>query len=385
MAETKFIKAVAFGGYDRADVDKRLDFLYNLVYDLKNELNESKLLLKKYRSGSDEEKNFEAVLAAERAKITQVQVKNETLSERNKALKDELLSKEAENAELRELVKKLQDKLNEADTTIASLQESNTDAIGVLFVDAKKSHDKIIAKAQQEASELEDTAKKFAETFIADTNNRAAKIIYSAEKQAVDVLTDAKNQSEQIRVSSNNMRAVMYSEIRELSERAAELRKIILDFTDSNLSTLSTTVEILENTEKTLNQDGIPVFAVPKTILPQYPSEPVYQKTKSETDKKRSSELDKLQAMAEAIENSSNPPDKNEDSGNSAKQAEAASDNNNVSDNPAESLQNSDEKKGGGVSLDDLVKQAQSLETGAKKGGGVSLDDLMKQAQALES
>ena len=38
MAETKFIKISATGGYDKADVDKRLDFLYNLVNDLKNEL-----------------------------------------------------------------------------------------------------------------------------------------------------------------------------------------------------------------------------------------------------------------------------------------------------------------------------------------------------------
>ena len=82
MAETKFIKISATGGYDKADVDKRLDFLYNLVYDLKNELRESKLLLKNYQDGSDSEKNFENVLSVERAQITQVQVKNENLSEK---------------------------------------------------------------------------------------------------------------------------------------------------------------------------------------------------------------------------------------------------------------------------------------------------------------
>ena len=54
MAETEFIKAAAFGGYDKTDVDKRLDSLYSLAYEMKNELRETKLLLEKYQEDSEE-------------------------------------------------------------------------------------------------------------------------------------------------------------------------------------------------------------------------------------------------------------------------------------------------------------------------------------------
>ena len=96
MAETRFIRTVAFGGYDKSDVDKRLEAMYSKVHDLKNELTETKAVLKKYEEGSDAAKSYESVLAVERAKITQLQVKNDNLSEKIKTVRDSIKIKEDE-------------------------------------------------------------------------------------------------------------------------------------------------------------------------------------------------------------------------------------------------------------------------------------------------
>ena len=89
MAETRFIRTVTFGGYDKSEVDKKLEYLYTQVYDLKNELRETKLTLKEYEKGTEQEKAAESVLAGERAKLTQVQVQNETMTDKLKSAEED--------------------------------------------------------------------------------------------------------------------------------------------------------------------------------------------------------------------------------------------------------------------------------------------------------
>ena len=67
MAETRFIKTVEFGGYDRNEVIKRLEFLNGQVFDLKNELRETKLIMEEYKKGSDEEKPMKLCLHRKRS------------------------------------------------------------------------------------------------------------------------------------------------------------------------------------------------------------------------------------------------------------------------------------------------------------------------------
>ena len=50
MADTLFIKATASCGYDKADVDKRLETLYSTIYNLKNEIRENKQIIKNMRT-----------------------------------------------------------------------------------------------------------------------------------------------------------------------------------------------------------------------------------------------------------------------------------------------------------------------------------------------
>ncbi|MCM1133645.1 MAG: DivIVA domain-containing protein [Ruminococcus flavefaciens] len=356
MAETKFIRATAFGGYNKADVDKRLDFLYNMVYDLKNELRESKLLLKKYQEGSEAEKNFETVLATERAMITQVQVKNENLSEKNKCIKEEARLKEIENAELRETVKTLQSKLADAELTVNAMKSQNSaETLGVIFVEAQKSRELIISSAKEEAKTCEESTRRFVEEFVTDTNNQASKIIYTAERQAAEIVAEARNQAEQIRVSSNNMKSVMYTEMLGISSKILEIKETISEFGNYTVAKLLNAENIIESADETLKSGGIPVFETAQEIKPDYPEEPVYLKPKpAPAPEKKRAELDKLQAMAEAIGGA--------DSDDLTKQAEAQNSKTNVSDNPAKSTENSGAKKGG-LSLADLMKQAQALDS----------------------
>lgn len=366
MAETKFIKASAFGGYDKADVDKRLDFLYNMVYDLKNELRESKLLLKQYQNGSDSEKNFENLLSVERAQITQIQVKNENLSEKNKRLKEEARLKESENAELREAIKSLTSKLSDAELTINAMKSSNNaEALGVVFVEAQKSRDLILNEANEKAKSTEENTKRFIEEFLIDANNQASKIIYTAERQAAEIIADAKNQAEQIRVSSNNLKSVMYTEMLGISSKVLELKETISELGNYTTAKLLNAEKIIEAADNTLKSGGIPVFETVQEILPDYPEEPVYLKPKPAPapSKKRNEALDKLQAMAEAIGGTKQESKKSSVSlDDLTKQAEALKNGKKVSDIPAKSTENSGAKKGG-LNLADLMKQAQALDS----------------------
>lgn len=362
MAETKFIKTTAFCGYDKADVDKKLEFLYGLVYDLKNELRETKLMLKDYQNGSDAEKNFEKILTSERTQLTQFQVKSESLSEKNKSLKEELRIKEAEIAELHKNIEALQKKLSDAEITISSIDKSSAEAYTVIFAEAQKSHDKILDSAQEKADTIMENARKFAEEFVIDSNNKASKIIYTSEKQAVDIVTDARNQAEQIKASANNLRFIMHTEVSEIAAKFSELRGLISDFSSNSLISLNEAEEVLESTDKTLQNGGIPVFTPPEHFEPEYPDEPVYQSPKPAVpEKKNNDALDKLHAMAESISGEKKPE---KSSGISLedliKQAESLENEKKASDASAESLKKSETKKGG-ISLADLMKQAGSL------------------------
>lgn len=364
MAETEFIKAAAFGGYDKADVDKRLDSLYSLAYGLKNELREAKLLLEKYQEDSEEEESFSEVLAAERTELTRLQVRNENLSEKNRFFKEEARVKNDENIRLYETIKELEYELSTAKLKIITLENQDINEIqGRAFAEVQKSRDSIMNTAEKEAKETAENSKRFAEEFIIDANNKAARIIYEAERRAAEIIANARNNAEQIRVSSNNLKVSILDDINKISGEVSQIKSFINNFSVNSMEMISESELFLQSVEYELKSGGVPIFETPEIFEPEYPEEPVYQEIKSAAsgkteNKKKNSGLDRLQAMAESI-----------DSGNS--------------------------KKKNSINLDDLAKQAASLtepekpvkspeNKSAKKSGGINLADLMKQAAALE-
>lgn len=376
MAETRFIKTVTFGGYDKNDVDKRLESLYNQVYELKNQLREAKLSLEKYKEGTDEEKTHESVLAVERAKLTQLQVKNENITERLKAAEDDNKAKEKENNSLKESLKALTEELEGAKSELNTLKAgSDAAALGVVFIEAQKSRDLLLDQAKKEAASLKEDSEKLSENMIIDANNKAAKIIYDAEKQAAIITADAENKSEQMKVASGNLRASMLEDVGRIGKEVTKLKDLLTEFEKSGIEMVDESQKLLRSVEKEINAGGVPVFKIPEEIKAKLPEEPEYQKvdnTYGEAAKKKNEDLEKLQAMANAI--------------GGAKPANAGKPADKPKNEPAP-------KKKGGMDLAALAKQAAALEGGKpkeqpkeqpKKKGGIDLAALAKQAAALD-
>ena len=339
MNESRFIKTVTFGGYDKNDVDKKLESLYTQVYDLKNELRETKLLIEEYKKGTDAEKAQETVIAGERAMLTSAQVQKETLSDKVKLLDDDRKSKEKEIEELKGQLSTVKAQLEEANSRL-TVFEAGTDAasLGTVFIEAQKAANTVIETSKAKAEELEKNADKLVQNMVDDANNKASKIIYEAEKRAAEMDAESKNNSEKMNAASENLRAVVLNEVEQYSEQISKLRTVFENFEDMGIAKIQESEELLKRTRKKLADGGVPVFRDPAVIKAEIPPEPEYKKIDNdiadEKKEKKNEELDKLMAMAQAI--------------GGDKPAE---------DKPSEKK----EEKKGSVSLDDLMKQAASI------------------------
>ncbi len=372
MAETRFIRTVAFGGYDKSDVDKRLEAMYSKVHDLKNELTETKAVLKKYEEGSDAAKSYESVLAVERAKITQLQVKNDNLSEKIKTVRDSIKIKEDENTSLREKNAALEAEIEDLKLSLMTIQVGeDAAALGTVFVEAQKSKEMVLKSAQNEADNIKAMSEKSAEDTIADANNKAKEIIYEAEKKAAEITADALNNSEEMKSASNNLKAVLASDIFKISEYFSKLKDVLHDFEVDSSAALEQSQELLKDAEKEVNKDGIPVFRLPERIEPAYPEKPdikpVFESEQEVKEKKRNTELDKLQAMAEAIGRNEKKSDKSTD--NSTEQSDNSTDKKSESEQDTKTSSDSEKSSkkpasNNAPSLADLLKQATALNGG---------------------
>lgn len=372
MAETRFIRTVAFGGYDKSDVDKRLEAMYSKVHDLKNELTETKAVLKKYEEGSDAAKSYESVLAVERAKITQLQVKNDNLSEKIKTVRDSIKIKEDENTCLREKNAALEAEIEDLKLSLMTIKVGeDAAALGTVFVEAQKSKEMVLKSAQNEADNIKAMSERSAEDTIADANNKAKEIIYEAEKKAAEITADAHNNSEEMKTASNNLKAVLASDIFKISEYFSKLKDVLHDFEVDSSAALEQSQELLKDAEKEVNKDGIPVFRLPERIEPAYPEKPdikpVFESEQEVKEKKRNTELDKLQAMAEAIGRSEKKSDKSTD--NSTEQSDNSTDKKSESEQDTKTSSDSEKSakkpaSNNAPSLADLLKQATALNGG---------------------
>lgn len=362
MAESRFIKTVTFGGYDRTDVDKRLDGLYLQVCDLKNELRETKLTLESYKKGTDEEKSFEQVLSVERAKLTEVQVKNEAMSEKIKTSDDELKKKDKELAELKEENARLKEELETSNSKLSAYEAGNdAAALGAVFIEAQKSRSMLLDSARQEAQKLEADSKKLAENIITDADNKAAQIIYDTEKFAAESEAFAINKAEEMKVASGNMKAALMTDMESIGVQISALKKVLESFEKNGSVVIAQSEEMINNAKEELRKDGIPVFKMPEHFEAELPPVPELKPVdfsgdseKAEASKKKNSDLEKLQAMADAIGGGKSAPASGSvDLDALAKQAEALA---------GDSKPAKNSKKGGGaMDLDALAKMAAEL------------------------
>ena len=367
MAESRFIKTVTFGGYDKNDVDKKLEYLFTQVYELKNELRVTKLRLDEYRKGTDEEKAHETILAAERAKLTQVQVQNETMSEKFKTIDDDNKQKETLIAELKAELEKTTAAKSEAESKLAALSAgSDAAALSTVFIEAQKSAKLLEDTARAKAKELEADVNKLSENTIDEANNKAKKIIFEAETRAAEIDAEAKNKSEQMDAASDNLRATLLADVERFTAEVEKLKGVFDAFQQEGIDKLGESEKLLKSADESLRAGGVPEFREPKRYEPEYPEAPEYKKVTavyasgaSEADKKKKEELEKLAAMAASIDGGSAPKADAPASGGIDLAALAA---------PAAALADGDEKKeeapkaSGGIDLAALAAQAAALE-----------------------
>ena len=345
MADTRFIKTVEFGGYDRNDVIKRLEFLNTQLYDLKNELRETKLLMEEYKKGSDAEKAHETVLAQEKVKLTSLQVQNETSTAKLKAAEEDKAKLEEELKALKEsnaaTVKELEDvksKLSayEADNEAAALSQ--------VFIAAQASANAVVSNANKEAEDKKAKAEALVKEMIDDANHTAAEIVYEAEKKAAETDAQSKNDAEKMKVASNNLRAAMMQDVEVLSKQIAELNDAFALLKDKSAEA----DKLLKTTEKKLTEGGVPEFRLPETFEAQLPDAPEARKP-SEIGKKSNARLDELAKMAAAI--GGNGEEKKDEKAEEKKDEKAEE----------KKDEKKSDKKGGGVDLAELMKQAEAL------------------------
>lgn len=318
MADSRFIKTVPFGGYDKTDVDKRLESLYLQVFDLKNELREYKLLLDELKKGAEDSKAIETVLAGERSMLTSAQVQKETLSDKLKSADDENKAKDAEIAALREEVKNLKATCEENDSKLALLSAgSDAAALGAVFVQAQKAADMVISESKNKAAEIEGNAKKLVENMVDDANNKASVIIYEAEKRAAEIDAQTQNNEEKAKVAQGNMRAVLLTDVNEYLEQVKKLRETFENIEKETLSRVSESEKLLTGTRDRLTVGGIPEFKNPKAVepvIPEFPEiKPIDNTYPTGADKKKSTatkdSLEKIAAMASALDSDDDDAD----------------------------------------------------------------------------
>ncbi len=321
MADTLFIKAAAFCGYDKNDVDKRLDALYSLIYNLKNEIRENKQILKKYEEGFSQDKAYENAIAVERAQLTQLQVKNENLAEKNKARTEELKIKEQENSRLLEEVAQLKEEVEELRLKQLALKNNDTEDLGIIFIEAKKSRDLIVNNAKQEAAVCMEEAKKFSENLIAETNEKIKNLIENAEKKTAELLKESENKKKTLAEEEANLKQNFLEKLAALNNEINNIKNSVDTFTSASADFFSNSKDLIESAESKINCIG-------------------------ETAKAENNDVSETEAAAsENIDNNQT----------------SSTEENNQKDNANPKTVENNNSAENGINLDDLLKQAKEL------------------------
>ena len=258
MDETRFIKTVAFGGFDKTDVLNHLEHLNNQVYDLKNELRDAKYLLEAYRSGSTTEKACETALAEERSILSKYQVANESLSTKLTAALEENSTCQNQIRSLKKEIEDLQAKLKSSNDMIIALQAgTEAAALGNVFIEAQKASDMLVGEAKSKSAQINYDAKKAAEDTVAGANQMAEKIVREAEKNAAETIAEAERKAEEMTVVSNNVRSAVTKNADILAKGIGTLKYLLDDLNRTSSSTLGQSEKLLGEMSAALRGERI--------------------------------------------------------------------------------------------------------------------------------
>ena len=277
MNETKFIKTVTFGGYDKADTDEHIKALYFKIATLESELKIAENSLKKYKKGTDPKLINDALISEIRAEFAECKAENKSLTEKLKSAMAENKKQENEINTLKYSVAELEHNLSDADMKLLSMsQKDDTAVFGAVFASAKKSASEIIENAQKKASDIEEDSKKLAENIVAEANNKAADIVYEAEVYAAEMTAEVSD--EKMEAISENIKALLLEDVNSLSGCMEKFRQSFAELLSAGNNILEKSGNMLSETRNTLIQGGMPVFRNIE-IEADLPEKPVYEKT----------------------------------------------------------------------------------------------------------
>lgn len=246
MDETRFIKTVAFGGFDKTDVLNHLENLNSQVYDLKNELRDAKYLLEAYRSGSTSEKACETALAEERSILSKYQVANESLSTKLTAALEENSTCQNQIRALKKEIEDLNAKLKSSNDMIIALQAgTEAAALGNVFIEAQKASDMLVGEAKSKSAQINYDAKKAAEDTISGANKMAEQIVREAERNAAETLAEAERKAEEMTLASDSVRSAVTKNADILAKGIGTLKYLLDDLSRTSSSALSQSEKLL--------------------------------------------------------------------------------------------------------------------------------------------
>ncbi len=350
MAGAHFLRTVTYGGYDKADVLRRIDSLNEELFGLKNELRETKLLLESSKEGRDIRESIETVLAEERAKLTEAQVYSEELAVKLETAEDENKKYEEEIKKLKASLEAADSKLTEVNTQLAAAKaDDEAAALSSVFIEAKKSANMLEDAAKEKAEEIESSAAAAAERAVAYANDESKMIIYEAECKAAEIIANAKNVAEsQKRTALYSARESVLTKLSELGGQLGELKAALDSFKESSADSISGCEELLGKTEEAFRTSGDTEPEEAVRFAPEYPERPVRTaplESEEKPTKKTEPEtaLSEEESAAEKLE--------------TAADGDEADDNTEASDNG----KSNNTGKNGKIDLAALVKQAKAL------------------------
>lgn len=258
MDNSGFLKTVSFGGFDKKDVLAYVDDLNTKIYTLEAELEETKL---KIGQGGDSanlagDKEYEELLAKERAKVNELMANNDTLKLSVQSYEDVIKEKDAEIERLKEQLANAE--ANQGAAPEAAETNSDAENLGDYFVQAKMLADKMVTDAKVFAKKINEDAKELADQVIDEANDKASGIVNAANDKAEKIVSDAEQQTESIHIAASEAKVMVQAEIREFSDKITKLNDIIAEFSMESTDSLDKAKTVISDVEEALEK-GEPI------------------------------------------------------------------------------------------------------------------------------
>ena len=199
MAENVYLKTVNFGGFDKKETLQYIDKLLSDIYKLEAEVKEKDDMIASLESGDVQnfsgKEELEAKLDEGKSKISELQASNDTLKLQVANYESDVTERDEKIVKLQEEIDTLKEKLENAESNAGGGAASDFD-LGSVFVEAKKTADKVVVEAKKAAKKLEDDAKELQNQILEDANTQAASIVENANAQAAATIANANAQAE---------------------------------------------------------------------------------------------------------------------------------------------------------------------------------------------